>query len=76
MIMNLTSKLIEKLKIEINKDDNIKLFQVNVVDPVITYMSNKLFPYFIIIFLLFLIITLLSIINFVILFRSKSSPSN
>lgn len=69
MISEITQKLLEKFVIEIKKPDNIVKIQSNIVDPVITYAYFKLYPYFVLIILLFLIIATLLLTNFCILLK-------
>lgn len=69
MISEITQKLLEKFVIEIKKPDNIVKIQSNIVDPVITYAYFKLYPYFVLIILLFLIIAALLLTNFCILLK-------
>ena len=69
MISEITQKLLEKFVIEIKKPDNIVKIQSNIVDPVITYAYFKLYPYFVFIIILFLIIAVLLLTNFFILLK-------
>ena len=68
-IKNISKNLVEYFYAEMNKPDNVKQIQNEILDPIIVYISNKLFPYFIIIIILFVIISLMSILNFCILFK-------
>jgi cell division protein FtsL len=69
MIKELTSGLIEKFSLEFNKNENKIKVQKQFLDPVIVYITKKMFPYFIIIVILFFIISILSIINCCVLFK-------
>ena len=69
MFKNVSNEIIERFYTELGKADNVKKFQGEVLDPIIIYISNKLFPYFIIIIILFVIISLMSILNFCILLK-------
>ena len=69
MIKELTSGLIEKFSVEFNTSENKIKIQRQFLDPIIVYITKKMFPYFIIIVILFLIISVLSIINCCVLFK-------
>lgn len=68
-IKNFSKNVIDHFYDELNKPDNVKKIQNDVLDPIIIYISNKLFPYFIIIIILFVIISLMSVLNFCILLK-------
>ena len=69
LLDKLRIELIDKCYIELEKPHNkIKLQEV-FLDPIIFYISKKLFPQFITIVILFFIITIFSIINFCILIK-------
>lgn len=69
MLKGVSKDIIERFYTEIGKSENVKKFQGEVLDPIIIYISNKLFPYFIIIIILFVVISLMSILNFCILLK-------
>ncbi len=69
-LKNISKDIVEYFYSEINKPDNVKQIQNEILDPIIVYISNKLFPYFIIIIILFVVISLMSILNFYILFNA------
>ena len=56
MIRDLTKKLIEKFSIELKEPENFDKIKINFLNPLIVYTSLKLYPYFLIIVILFLII--------------------
>lgn len=67
LLQKLTTELIDKCYIQLNNPENKLKLQQNILDPIINYMYEKLFPQFLTIIILFIIITFLSIINFSIL---------
>lgn len=69
MLKGVSKDIIERFYTEIGRAENVKKFQGEVLDPIIIYISNKLFPYFIIIIILFVVISLMSILNFCILLK-------
>jgi|TARA_B100001093_G_C26416343_1_gene837807 hypothetical protein len=76
MIKELTQKLLEKVIIEIKKTENISRLQSNIINPVVFYAYSKLYPYFLTVIILFVVILIISLMNLVILmkiFLSKNS---
>jgi len=69
LLKKLTSELLEKCYLEIDSPENKNKIQQKILDPMIVYISKKLFPQFITIVILFFIITIFSIINFCILIK-------
>ena len=63
MIKELTTGLIEKFSNEFNTPDTQVKIQKKFLDPIIIYLTKKMFPYFTIIVILFLIISILSVVN-------------
>ena len=76
LLKKLTTELIDKCYIEFNNQENKIKLQKNILDPIINYMYEKLFPQFLTIIVLFIIITFLSIINFSILISVYFSKKN
>lgn len=69
MIKDLTKKLIEKFSVEIKEPENMTKIKDNFIDPLIIYTTLKLYPYFLIIVILFLIVSIFSLINFLLLLK-------
>lgn len=76
MIRDLTKKLIEKFSVELKEPENFEKIKVNFLNPLIVYTSLKLYPYFLIIVILFLIISLFSLANFFLLLRLILTKKN
>ena len=76
MIRDLTKKLIEKFSVELKEPENFDKIKVNFLNPLIVYTSLKLYPYFLIIVILFLIISLFSLANFFLLLRLILTKKN
>ena len=76
MIRDLTKKLIEKFSIELKEPENFDKIKINFLNPLIVYTSLKLYPYFLIIVILFLIISLFSLANFFLLLRLILTKKN
>ena len=72
MIYKITNDLLNKFIIEFNKDENRKKINVEIIDPIINDISNRLYPYMIIIFIMYiLIIVLIITILFILIIRRK-----
>jgi hypothetical protein len=69
ILKKLTNEVIEKFYDEMDKDENKLHLQKILIDPLIIYISNKFYPKFILIILLFLIITCLSVVNTIVLIK-------
>ena len=61
MMNNIFNDLINKFVDEINKHENISKVQKSLVDPLIRYTFNKIYPYLILVSIIFLLIFLLSL---------------
>ena len=61
MMNNIFNDLISKFIEEINKNENIAKVQKSLVDPLIRYTFNKVYPYLILVFIIFLLTFLLSL---------------
>jgi hypothetical protein len=59
-ITNLTIELVEKFISEAKKEQNINQIKRDVMDPLIEYMFQKLYPYIIITSILFILIFILA----------------
>lgn len=61
MINKITSELLEKIIEEIKKPENMSKIQVSILDPLIHYTFNRLYPYIIVSSVIFLLTFLLAI---------------
>jgi len=61
MLSDIFNDIIDKLILEINKNENIAKIQASLVDPLIRYTFNKIYPYLVIISIIFLLTFLLAI---------------
>jgi uncharacterized membrane protein len=71
MIGELTKGAIEKFTNEIKKEENMDKLKHNVIDPLIQYCYSRLYPYFLCITILFLLIFLMALFIFIILLRQS-----
>ena len=73
MIKKIIKELSEEIMNEWNQDDSKKKIQENVIDPIISYCVDKVYPYFIISSLIaFILIFLVILILILILTRNKN----
>uniref|UniRef100_A0A6C0B4I8 Uncharacterized protein n=1 Tax=viral metagenome TaxID=1070528 RepID=A0A6C0B4I8_9ZZZZ len=61
MMENIFNDLMNKFIEEINKHENISKIQKSLVDPLIRYTFNKIYPYLILVSVIFLLIFILSL---------------
>ncbi len=61
MIPKLTSELLDKVIDELKKPENMSKIHLGVVDPLIHYTFNRLYPYIIVSSIIFLLTFLLAI---------------
>ena len=70
------SELLEKCIIEIKKQENMDKIHTNVLDPLIDYILQRLYPYIMVTCLMFLLMLIFLILVFIMLFRSSGLWSN
>lgn len=68
-IKNLTNKIIEKFIIEVNKPCNMNKLKTGVLNPLINYTYQRLFPYFLATTIVFLLTFILALLIFLLLLR-------
>jgi hypothetical protein len=59
MISNLISELLDKIILEFKKEANQEQLKSNIIDPIIYYIIDKLYPYIFITTVMFVLILLL-----------------
>ena len=69
ILKNITVQLLEKLINEIKQPDNMSKIKINIVDPLIGYTYNKLYPYIYAMIILFLLTFILAILIFMLLLK-------
>ena len=69
MIKDLTKQLVEKFTNELKQPYNFEKLRKNILDPVVIYVSLKLYPYFVIIVLFFSVLLLISVANLILLVK-------
>lgn len=69
MIKDLTKQLVEKFTNELKQPYNFEKLRKNILDPIVIYVSLKLYPYFVIIVLFFSVLLLISVANLILLVK-------
>lgn len=69
LVKELSSKILDKLLIEIKREDNITKIQEELIDPLIQYTYNRIYPYFLITIIIFLLTFILALLIFIILVK-------
>jgi len=64
------NELLEKCIIEMKKKDNMTKIKTNLLDPMIDYILERLYPYIMVSCIIFLLILLFLILVFIMLIRS------
>jgi hypothetical protein len=69
MLPKITRNLLERIIEEIKKDENMDKIKVNVVNPLLQYCYSRLFPYFLIMAIIFLLTFVLALMIFIMLIK-------
>lgn len=69
MIKDLTKQLVEKFTNELKQPYNFEKLRKNILDPIVIYVTLKLYPYFLIVILFFSVLLLISICNLILLVK-------
>lgn len=69
MIESVTKGLLEKVLVEVQKDENMKKVKGTIVNPLLQYCYSRLYPYFLIITIIFMLTFILALLIFIILIR-------
>jgi len=72
MIYKITEDLLNKCIIELKKQENREKININLIDPLISSIGDKLHPYMITIFGMYILILILIISIMVILIMNKN----
>ena len=68
---SLTKKIVERFIDEVNEPENRKHIQNNLIEPLIKYTYNRLYPYIYVIVILFLLTFILALLIFIFLLKSS-----
>jgi hypothetical protein len=69
IVKELTAKLLEKVILEIKKEENMTKIQSDIMDPLIYYTYKRIYPYFLITIIIFLLTFILALLIFIILVK-------
>lgn len=69
LVKDLTSKLLEKIIIEVKREENMNKIQSEIMDPLIYYTYRRIYPYFLITIIIFLLTFILALLIFIILVK-------
>ena len=69
VVSNLTRQVIDNILIEVKKDENMAKIRTNIIDPIIHYSIERIYPYIIITGALFILTLLVAIIILIILIK-------
>ena len=71
MIQKLTIEVLDKIIEEIKRENNISKIQVSLIDPLIHYTFDRMYPYIIVTAIIFLLTFLLAITILLLIIRSN-----
>ena len=71
MLQKLTSDILYKCIQELKKDENKIKINENIVEPVITNLTDRLYPYLIILFIMYILVIILVISILIIILLNK-----
>lgn len=69
VVSNLTKQVIDNILIEVKKDENMSKIRTNIIDPIIHYSIERIYPYIIITGALFILTLLVAIIILIIVIK-------
>lgn len=72
-IKEIINNCVEKGIDEINKPKNMVKIQKNILDPLINYTYNRLYPYFVITMIIFILTFILALLIFILLLNKTRS---
>lgn len=69
VVTNLTRQVIDNILIEVKKDENMSKIRTTIIDPIIHYSIERIYPYIIITGALFILTLLVAIVILIILIK-------
>ena len=69
MLPAVTKSLLEKVIVEVQKEENMTKVKGHIVNPLLQYCYSRLYPYFLIITIIFMLTFILALLIFIILLR-------
>lgn len=74
MFGKLTNQLIEHFINELNKDDNREKIKIQLIDPLIYHILDRLYPYIIVTSIIFILIFLVVFMTLYLLIKGNAYP--
>ena len=71
ILKDLTNKFLEKIILEIKRDDNMNKIHSNIIDPLVNYTFKKIHPYITTLFVLLILIFLIIIAILLIIIKTN-----
>ena len=65
-------EIVDHFNKEIKKDENITLLKQHLVNPLIDYTFQRLYPYILVTSIIFFLTFILAVITFLLIFKSQS----
>jgi large-conductance mechanosensitive channel len=75
-IKKLTSKIVDKIINEIQEPYNMNKLNIHILNPMINYTYDRIYPYFLAIIIVFLLTFILALMIFILLLRQTLTPLN
>lgn len=75
MLDKLTKDLIARCIYELKKDENVEILENEIVSPVLTRFTNKIYPYVALFFFMYSLV-LIIVILILVLILMKKAPTN
>lgn len=72
MLGKLTTEIVEKMVSEFNKPENRKKLEDEIIDPLICYILDRLYPYIFMTAAVFILLLLIAILILVMVMRNKN----
>jgi len=76
MLPTITKTLLEKVIVEVQKEENMTKVKGKIVNPLLQYCYDRLYPYFLIITIIFMLTFILALLIFIILLRQMIFDRN
>ena len=76
LIQKLTNRILEKFIVEFQEPKNMNKLKKEVLNPMINYTYEKIYPYFLATMIVFLLTFILALLIFIILLRQTLKNSN
>ena len=69
-------ELLEKCILEVKKEENMQKIHTNIMDPLIDYILQRLYPYIMVTCFMFILMLVFLVLVFIMVFRSTGIINN